>query len=417
MTFTPLHRVLGLQPSDLTDEILDAAIAAGVQETGDIDWKSEFPASRGITQGDVPKDIAAMANANGGIIVYGVTESAKAASGRQHVQEFGENEARAYRSAAVSAISPPIFGLDIIELGTDPRAIAVIVPASVDGPHLVYRGEYFGAPIRNDADTVWMKERQIEAMYRVRFDEQRRSTEAVESLYAEAAAGHDSVGRAWLVAVAHPRLPGTLALPTRDEAREIFERARRVTTDLTVGPAVYPLDNVDRMNPRPGLRRWTAPNAATGSSSWREAWASTHRDGSVTLVAAVGGHRRSRDGYFEPSEVEARAVEAAVADFMALIRATAQTLHHTEYEVQIGIEWRGEEPLRVLTIDGHGFIYDGVTIPLGSYTPVRATVDAAASDSNFHRQVHQLAEDCVNQGGITHLHVIATPTDDETATR
>jgi hypothetical protein len=44
---------------------------------------------------------------------------------------------------------------------------------------------------------------------------------------------------------------------------------------------------------------------------------------------------------------------------------------------------------------------------------VRTTVTASASDTDFHRQVHELAEDCVNEGGITHLHVIAPPPEDE----
>ena len=69
------------------------------------------------------------------------------------------------------------------------RAAAVIVPASVDGPHLIYRNDYFGAPVRNDSDTVWMKERQIEAMYRARFDERRHASEALDNLYAETAGG------------------------------------------------------------------------------------------------------------------------------------------------------------------------------------------------------------------------------------
>jgi len=53
------------------------------------------------------------------------------------------------------------------------------VPAGADGPHLIYyTNEYFGAPIRDNADTVWMKERQTEAMYRARFDERRHAAEA-----------------------------------------------------------------------------------------------------------------------------------------------------------------------------------------------------------------------------------------------
>lgn len=410
MTFTPLHRALGLPPGPLTDEILDDAVQAGVAETDDLDWKSEHPPIKGISQTDVPKDIAAMANSGGGMIVYGVKESQKTASERTDIGDFTETDERTYRSVAVTAISPPVFGLEIHRLGAGTRAVAVIVPASVDGPHLIYRNDYFGAPIRNDADTAWMKERQIEAMYRARFDERRRATEAIDSLYTEAADGRDSDARAWLVAVAHPRIPGVLARPTRDEVRGTLSRARTITLTYSSSNGPHPLESVDHSNPRPGLRRWIAVNSAIGERrSWREAWASVHHDGSVTLAAAVGGHRKSADGYFEGGEVEGRAIECAVADFTALVRAAAASLHHDEYDIRVGIEWSGADPLRILTVDGMGLVYDGVSTPLRRFTPVRSSLNAASSDNAFHRQVHALAEDCVNQGGLSYLQIIKEP--------
>lgn len=408
--FTPLHRSLGLPPSTLTDEILDAAVDAGVMETDDLDWKSALPPTKGLPQTDVPKDIAAMANSGGGMIVYGVEEDQKAATGRRDTGNLSEGHERALRSAAITAITPAVSGLEIYRLGTNPHAVAVVVPASVDRPHLIYRNDFFGAPIRNNADTVWMKERQIETMYRARFDEQRRSNEALESLYAEAAAGRDSASRAWLIAVAHPRIPGTLGRPTRDQAREVFEHAAGIALTYSNRNGIHPIENVDHLNPRPGLRRWIAPNTATSDSSrWREAWLAVHHDGSVTLAAAVGGHRKSANDNYEGWEVQARGVEAAVADFTALIRSAAAALNHGEYDVCVGIEWAGEQPLSVLTVDGMGYIYDGVSTPLSTFTPVRSTIDAAAPDAEFHRQVFELAQDCVNQGGITYLHVIAEP--------
>lgn len=69
MVFTPLHRSLGLAPSELTDELLNQAVAAGVTESDDLDWKSELPPQSGLAQTDMPKDIAAMANGGGGMIV------------------------------------------------------------------------------------------------------------------------------------------------------------------------------------------------------------------------------------------------------------------------------------------------------------------------------------------------------------
>jgi hypothetical protein len=170
------------------------------------------------------------------------------------------------------------------------------------------------------------------------------------------------------------------------------------------------LHNINRLNPRPGLRRWVAPNNATGDGSrWREAWASVHHDGSVTLAEAVGGHRNRESGNFDGGEVESRAIEAAVSDFTALVRATAAALHHGEYDVCIGVDWTGEQPLTILTVDGYGYAFNGVSTPLASYTPVRLTIDAAAIDADFHQRVYELAQDCVNQGGITYLHVIRDP--------
>ncbi|MDT5154691.1 MAG: hypothetical protein QOI01_6424, partial [Mycobacterium sp.] len=187
--------------------MVDDAIREGVAETDDLDWKSKAPPAKGITETDYPKDIAAMANSGGGMILYGVTEKVKKAAGRQATEALTERFAQTLRSAAVTAISPPVFGLDIVEIGdATNRCIAVIIPASVDGPHLVYRGEFFGAPIRNDADTVWMKERQIEAAYRLRFDERRNSTEAIDHLYNELTTITQVEARAWLIAVARPRV-------------------------------------------------------------------------------------------------------------------------------------------------------------------------------------------------------------------
>lgn len=412
MTFTALHRALGLPPGPLTNEILDEAVAAGVVETDDLDWKSELPPVSNLSQTDVPKDIAAMANSGGGLLVYGVEEEQKAATERSDTGEFTENHERTYRKVAVTAITPPVFGLQVHRLGNSPRAVAVTVPASVDGPHLIYRNDYFGAPRRNNADTDWMKEREIAAAYRARFDEQRRSTDALNSLYAETTQGRDTDKRAWLIAVAHPRVPGVLARPTRDDARNIFEEAGRVALSYSRRNATHPLENLDPRNPRPGLKRWTAPPTSMHKNSyWRQAWASVHHDGSATLAAAVGAHPTGPSSQFEGREVMARDIEAAVADFTGLIRAASQALGHSEYEVSVGIEWTGSHPLMILTVDNFGQPYDGVSTPLGKFTQVQLTMNAAVAEDAFRRQVYELAEYCINQGGITYLHEITMPTD------
>jgi hypothetical protein len=99
MTFTALHRALGASPAPLTNELLDAAVTGGVVETNDLDWKSELPPAKELPQTDFPKDVAAMATSRGGVIVYGVPESQKAATERIDVGELDEAYERSLRSA------------------------------------------------------------------------------------------------------------------------------------------------------------------------------------------------------------------------------------------------------------------------------------------------------------------------------
>lgn len=411
MTFTELHRALGVAPGPMTNELLNNAVAAGVGETDGLDWKSELPAAKGLPQTDFPKDVAAMANSGGGVIIYGVREAQKAATARVDVGEVDEAYERSLRSAAITAITPPVFGLNVLRLGAEGhRAVVVEVPASVDGPHLIFKNDYFAAPVRNDSDTVWMKERQIEAMYRARFDDRRHAKEALDTLFTEAAAGRDTDTRSWLIGVARPRIPRLSYRLAREAAREVLTRTEGLALVYAGRGGIHPLESVERLNPRPGLRRWVAVNTATDERAiWKEAWASIHDDGSVTLATAVGGHRKTDGGYFEGRQVESSAIECAIADLMALIRTTAEATGNDEYDVRVGIAWDGENPLSILTTDAHGYTYDGVSTPLHHYTPVETTLNAVEPALEYFWHVRDLAQDCVNQGGISNVLMIHPP--------
>ncbi|MEU0946832.1 ATP-binding protein [Streptomyces canus] len=413
MSFTALHRALGVAPGPWTEDLLDAAVAAGVTESDDLDWKTDLPPAKGLSQTDFPKDVAAMANSGGGVIIYGVRESQKAAAGRMDAGELTEVYERSLRSAAITAISPPVFGLNIHRLDTTGnRAVVVEIPASVDGPHLIYRGDYFGAPVRNDADTVWMKERQIEAMYRARFEERRHATEALDALFTDVSTGRDTHNRAWLMGVAHPRVPHLTERLNRDGARAVLNRTQDLALTYASRRGIHPLENVDLLNPRPGLRRWVCVNTATSERSrWKEAWLAIHHDGSVSLAAAVGGHptREVGEGHFGGHQIESYAIECAVADLMALLRATAEATGNDEYDLRVGIEWAGSEPLTILTKDQMGFTYADTSTPLHKFTPVATTVNAGEPDLDYFWHVHDLAQDCVNQGGVSYVHLIRPP--------
>lgn len=409
MTWSAIHQYLGMPPGPVTNEMIDSIVTDQLTESADLDFKSQLPPSKGLNTTDFPKDLAAMANSGGGTIVYGIEEQDKTAAQRTDIDDLSEVHERSMRSCAITAISPPIFGLDIQRIGPAGSQVVVLtVPSSTDGPHLIYRNDLFGAPIRNDADTVWMKERQIEAMYRARFDERRRSNEALTGLFAEAMADRDTTTRAWITLAAHPRGPTSHASTLdRDQVRDIATTGLGEGRSFVRPHAFSPLASTALQNPRPGLRRWVLANTATSDIEvWKQSWAAVHHNGAVTISSTIGGHRNSSSDHWPGGTIECTAIEGAVAEFMGLVHSAGDRLGIDEFEARVGIEWDGPNDMLILARDSHGFSYDGNSTPLGRYTPVDTTILINVSDEDYQRQVADLARDCINQGGVTFLQAV-----------
>lgn len=194
------------------------------------------------------------------------------------------------------------------------------------------------------------------------------------------------------------------------QAQKVFTSAGELALVYAGRGGVHPLESVNRFAPRPGLRRWVAANIAVDERSrWKESWASIHHDGSATIATAIGEHKRKDGEYFEGWQAESAAIECAVADFMALVRTTAEATGNDEYDLRLGIDWVGQQPLTIIGTDQYGLSYDGSSTPLHRYTPVETTVNAVEPPLEFYWHVHNFAQDCVNQGGIPAVHMISPP--------
>ncbi|MDR2381196.1 MAG: ATP-binding protein [Bifidobacteriaceae bacterium] len=79
--YTALHRALNKAAGPLTDELLNEAVAQHAPEQADLEWKQELPRRKlpgpgqEVEDAKFVKDIAAMANSGGGLLVYGVAET------------------------------------------------------------------------------------------------------------------------------------------------------------------------------------------------------------------------------------------------------------------------------------------------------------------------------------------------------
>ncbi|MEV4777411.1 helix-turn-helix domain-containing protein [Microbacterium sp. LWH12-1.2] len=418
MLHTPLHQLLGVGPGPITEQMIDAAIAEGMVESDQLDWKRHLPPEREFKTSGIVKDIAAFANSGGGVLVFGVTETQKAASGRADAGDLDESYERTIQSVSYSAISPPVLGVrshKIPVAGNDNLA-AIVVPASVDGPHLTFDGnkQAFSAPLRVNADTHWMNERLLEASYRTRFESARRGREQLEDLFHDMAHSFNPRRNAVLVGAARPRTPNPAA--QHREQHEIAELTNQAQANAWhwLGQSDYhPLTDVAGYGARPGLRGWIAP--PTGSVSWRQARAAVYDNGAVGLAWEAGGHRYGATGTTLPAHhVPADAVEGFVAALLALIKTVTNDAPAGDVELIVGVEWEPSEYTPAgderLNFEAHHNVSGGgsTTTLGGNYRPVYRVVDPSQEETLFIRTVVDVATDCLNQAGIRRLAKLTT---------
>ncbi|GAB6855984.1 AlbA family DNA-binding domain-containing protein [Microbacterium xylanilyticum] len=402
MLHTPLHRLLGENPGPITDQMINDAVAQGIPEGDQLDWKRGLPPEKDFRDSHV-KDIAAFANADGGIIVFGVTDTGAKASGRHDAGELNEGYERTIRQVCMSAITPPVFGVEAIAIPAaegSPRAVALVIPASTDGPHLIFRDDRFGAPLRTGADTIWMKEPQIESAYRARFDGARRSELALQQIYEDMVAAVTPTAAAVLVGAARPRRPQYHA-GRRDTATPIADRATLLARWWLSGLGEYgPLEHIDIYPDRPTLGGLYMPPKAAGDT--REAHAVVLDDGSVGLSWRAGGHPHEKTNEpYAAHQIPPLAVEAFAATLLALVRTVAEDAHSGDYEVMLGVEMAGSTGRTPEFHIRNAAPPSGVHRPLNpQFRPVRIIADPATNDHDFIQAPIDLATLALNQVGI-----------------
>lgn len=410
MTFTPLHRALGVSAGPITFEMLEQAIEIGVPENEELDWKRALPPADKFKDSDIVKDIAAMANSGGGMIVFGIAETNKAASGWGSTEcAITEAYERTIRQAAWSKISPPVLNLSTGNVvGTDGETAAwLLIPPSDEYPHLDFDRDRFRAPVRNGADTTFLSERQIEAAYRARFDSRLRSEQALDELYSRTVEGHATDKFAWIFAVAKPTVSTRSDRLTLDQALKVYSGAEQELHQLTQEQHAHFFKWMDRHNPRPGYRSWRFMNRMAGDHAIHEAWVTVHDDGSIGLAAVVGGGyqgtTRENLHTWAGHQIRPNQLEEVVGAFACLVRETARETSHDVYETRINLEWTGEGSPHLLQkgfsmmdyfTEGHDF---------ETFVPVVRSINALSSDDDFAATARELALDCVNQGGSSSL--------------
>lgn len=110
-----------------------------VSENRTLEFKSILPDKSDKGKFELAKDVAALANAGGGDIIFGIIEENAAASELQVIcAEFSDAAIRRLSQVLDSSIDPAIKGLEFFAVqGVDGYILVVRVPISMSSPHRV----------------------------------------------------------------------------------------------------------------------------------------------------------------------------------------------------------------------------------------------------------------------------------------
>jgi predicted HTH transcriptional regulator len=168
----------------VTRDHLEQLVNDGVPESQVLDHKSTPESDRE----ELAKDIAAMANAGGGVIVYGVSENRSGGSHELADVDISDAEERRIRQIAYGRIHPyPAFAFHSVA-GDGPGTGNYIlhVEGSEGSPHAVSTNrEALLFVIRDGTLTRPMREPEVAQRYRDRFRQAQQQVDRLETVWEE----------------------------------------------------------------------------------------------------------------------------------------------------------------------------------------------------------------------------------------
>lgn len=429
--FTPIHRALGLEPGNLTLELIEKAIEAGLEETADFDMKRVVPDLKADkSKQEVAKDIAAMANSGGGWIIYGVGEGASDIAESIHPCEWTATEEQQMLNIAYTKIDPPVVGLEFNKIScgenSDKKLVLMHIPDSVDAPHFVRaekkNNNNFSAPRRNGPHTNLMNYRDIERGFRERFQRRAEQEKTLQGYFEEATEALNPEQGVFLAIAAVPVTPKISAGSVdRDKAIQhtnlwaysylIASRRGNCSKEEKIETEFNFIWNQGEHVK--GMRRWVIRNLPqTIAGKYRKY---LHDDGTLAGAYQLGGvyNKASASNQYpvgKPNHCRSKDIESALIDFFSLLREHAKERRVSGgFRIRVGLVGDSNSPILVRTFEGSINILmdEKYSEPINRFQPVSTFIDPLAPIEDILPPLRTLALDIVNQGGIQNLQIIA----------
>ena len=268
-----LTAAVGRHPDDLTEADLQRAVENHIPESVDLDWKKDFYKGTDAGKKELAKDVSAMANTAGGMVVIGVDDGnqdhAHDLAPFDPVQGHGEEW---IRSVLANWIQPVVSNVGVRPVKSESKAGKIYwvltVPASTQAPHAVAipgNDYHFRVYVRHGTTTRTLAESEIAQRYRDRFQ---AASDDVDHLRQVADAGFGYLS-GYLTSTAHggnpkaTHYPGWVSLATVPAVRGAHPVTTRVDRNAAFDRFVKLAGEGVTANVQP------ASSTRTAASTWR----------------------------------------------------------------------------------------------------------------------------------------------------
>lgn len=332
ITWSRLHELLGIDaPRGLTADDITRAVELDLDEDEALDFKAQLRTVE-PSKVELAKDVAAMANSGGGLIVFGVGERGDDKHLTDEPFEIAAEPEHTIQQLLAARVRP-IVRPTVEPIRRDSETcgyLLVQVPGSPNAPHFYEHNpdpkNPPGAPYRHGSGTLMMREHDIERAYRERFDRRDELNSRLSQLLAKASARASPTSALggqntrWIAVASQPlgSVPRGVPDPEPADARDALVEASEQEVTLQQRDDLHSLLTDIVNDRRSGLRRWIFQYFRPDDDSLKSAlqFADLHYDGSVVFAVPIAVPPEAEGG--ERNEITAsllqveRAVGAAV---------------------------------------------------------------------------------------------------------
>ncbi|MEU9190308.1 ATP-binding protein [Streptomyces sp. NPDC048484] len=415
-----LVAALGRHPDDLTEDDLKRAVDSQVPEGVDLDWKKDFYQGTDAGKKELAKDVCAMANTVGGMVVIGVDDGkqdhARALAPSEPIQGRGEEWIRSVLANWAQPVVPHV-GVRTVKSGAEGGKVywLLTVPPSTQSPHAVAApgNDYnFRVHVRNGTTTRTLTESEIAQRYRDRFQ---AASDDVDRLHQVADSGLGYLST-HLISTEHggkPKVdyyPGWVSLAAVPAVRGVYSLITKAERDAALNRFFTLAGEAITTNIQPkqpvlvGRRQVRFEGVPTGQ---------LHQDGSF-FAARPLNIRSSRQDPDGPEILYQRGLEL---DLVALVQTSAAWAAETGAAGDLIVSAAfhrfddNNAPVHLL-VSEHAF-HHGLPTPLPA-TPAQTTANLAAIINDKREAVvaaYALASDLLADMGTHQPHAL-TPDGD-----